>query len=110
MWTKKVTKYKREEYISPSTGKTVAAAKPGPHCECNQRCYSKFTDEERERIFNCFWELGDKSVQDTYLHGLIHVQKVARCRSCKSDSSFSREASFVYVVSYNRLNHKEGYI
>ena len=54
--------------------------------------------EERERIFTRFWELGDKAVQDPYLHGLIRVRKVARWHPHKGDST-PREATFVYVVN-----------
>ena len=100
-WKRNIMKSKRakgEVYISPSTGKKIAAAEPGPPCKCKQRCYSKFTDDERERVFTCFWKLGDKSVQDAYLHGLIRVKNVARRRP-RSNSSTSREATFVYVVS-----------
>ena len=90
-----------ESYISPSTGKVVASAKPGPPCKCKRKCYTKFSDDERTKIFSLFWELGDKAVQDAYLHGLIRVKKVGRRRPRKCDSSIPREATYVYVVSNN---------
>ena len=105
MWKKNVAKAKRargESYTSPSTGKVVESAKPGPPCKCKKLCYTKFTDDERNKIFTCFWELGDKAVQDAYLHGLIRVRKVARRRPRKSSSS-PREATYVYVVSNNTI-------
>ena len=46
-------------------------------------------------------ELGDKAVQDAYLHGLIRVNRVTRCQLCKCESSSFREATYVYVVSNN---------
>ena len=54
---------------------------------------------ELGKIFTGFWELGDKNVQDAYLHGLIRVRKVARRRP-HVDSGTStvtpRSASYVY--------------
>lgn len=100
-WKKAVLKTKRvrgEAYISPASGKEVPAAQQGPPCGCKRKCYQKlFTEEERSRIFTCFWELGDKNVQDAYLHGLIRVNKVARRRG--SSERTPRSASYKYVVS-----------
>ena len=96
LWEKNITKSKRakgEAYISPSTGKMVSSSKPGPPCKCKKQCYTKFTDDERQRIFSLFWELGDKAVQDAYLHGLIRVKRVARRRPRKCESSSPREAT-----------------
>lgn len=73
----------------------------GGPCSCKKLCYSKFTDDERKRIFTLFWELGDKSIQDAYLHGLIRVRKIARRRARKSAPVKSRSASFIYVIRAN---------
>ena len=99
-WKRNLTKAKRakgEEYVSPATGKTVEAVKQGPPCTCKRKCYGKFTDMELKRIFSCFWELSDKSVQDAYLHGLIRVRKVERRRPRTSHCT-PRAAAFIYVV------------
>ena len=105
LWKKNVAKSKRargESYISPSTGNVVASAKPGPPCKCKRKCYTKFSDDEKTKIFSLFWELGDKAVQDAYLHGLIRVKKVGRRRPrTECESSSPREATYVYVVSNN---------
>ena len=105
LWKRNVAKTKRakgEAYVS-GTGRVVEAAKPGPPCSCKKQCFSKFTDEERKKIFSCFWELGDKLVQDAYLHGLIRVRKVARRRPRTAQSSRSpRKSRFLYVVSFQR--------
>ena len=79
----------------------VASAKPGPPCKCKKECYTKFTDDERKKIFSLFRELGNKAVQDTYLHGLIHVKRIGRCRPRKCEFSSPREATYMYVVSNN---------
>ena len=104
LWKRNLAKTKRpkgEAYVSQGTGQEVEAAKPGAPCSCKKQCFSKFTEEERKKIFSCFWGLGDKSVQDAYLHGLIRVRKVARRRPRTAQSSRSpRENSFVYVVRF----------
>ena len=102
LWKRNEAKAKRakgEAYVSQTTGRVVQAAKPGPPCSCRRKCFSKFTETERRKIFFGFWGLGDKSVQDAYLHGLIRVKKVARRRPRKAESS-PRESTFVYVVSF----------
>lgn len=103
LWKKNIARLKRakgEAYVSLTTGRQVEAAKPGPPCSCKRKCFSKFTDAEREKIFSGFWALGDKSVQDAYLHGLIRVRRVARRRPRVTQSTRSpRDTTFVYVVS-----------
>ena len=101
LWERNISKSKRakgEAYLSQTTGRVVEAAKPGPPCSCRRQCFSKFTEEEKTKIFSGFWGLGNKSVQDAYLHGLIRVRKVARRRP-RNTESCPREATFVYVVS-----------
>ena len=101
-WARNVARRKRakgEEYVSPRTGATVGAVKQGPPCTCRSKCFTKFTDEELKKIFDCFWGLGEKNIQDAYLHGLIRVRKVARRRARSSLSQARpRLASYVYVV------------
>ena len=38
----KAKQVKREAYISPTTGKTVAARDTGPACQCKRKCYDAF--------------------------------------------------------------------
>ena len=86
-WKRNVAKVKRakgEECISPTTGKVIEGAKQGPPCTCQRKCFERFSEAELSRIFTCFWELGDKNVQDAYLHGLIRVKKVERRRPRRS--------------------------
>lgn len=101
-WKVSAAKAKRargESYTSPSTGEVVEAAKQGPPCRCKRKCFDKFSSEELSKIFTCFWELGEKNVQDAYLHGLIRVRKVARRPRTPTSSATLRSASNVYVVS-----------
>ena len=74
LWERNAAKVKctkGEAYISPSTCCEVQPEKPGPPCTCKKRCYTNFMDDERRKVFDCFWGLGDKRIQDAYFHGLI---------------------------------------
>ena len=103
LWKRAVAKTKcarGASYTSPVSGEAVEARTQGPPCECKKKCFDKFTGEQLSRIFSCFWELGEKNVQDAYLHGLIRVRKVARARPRNEGSARTpRTSSFVYVVS-----------
>ena len=108
-WKRVDAKAKRargQAYKSAVSGEDVAAVQQGPPCTCQRKCFGKFTEEELGKIFTGFWELGDKNVQDAYLHGLIRVRKVARRRP-RVDSGTStvtpRSASYVYVVSISKM-------
>jgi hypothetical protein len=107
-WARNVEKRKRakgEEYVSTSTGATVEAVMQGPPCSCRQKCFHKFAEAELKKVFTCFWQLGDKGVQDAYLHGLIWVRKVIRRRPRKSTPSRTpRSASYTYVVRASPLH------
>lgn len=56
-WKRNVIKYKQarsEQYVSPSTGKTVPAKTTGNPCSCKNHCFDLFTEEERETILESF--------------------------------------------------------
>ena len=80
----------------------MEAAKQGPPCLCKQKCFEKFTETELSRIFTCFWQLGDKNIQDAYLHGLIRVRQIERHRPRRSHYT-PRSVKFVYVVRFALL-------
>jgi hypothetical protein len=49
-WKRNVAKAKRakgETYISPTTGKMVAARETGPACQCKRKCYDAFSSAEK---------------------------------------------------------------
>ena len=105
-WKKVAAKAKRargEEYVSPSTGKVVAARRTGPSCRCKRkRCFDLFTEEEREGLIRDFNALGDKQLQDAHLFGLIKGVEVKkrRPRACRiSSSKTPRRATYTYHVS-----------
>ena len=82
-WKRAAAKAKRargEEYVSPSTGKTVAARTTGPPCSCKQKCVDRFTLGERADVVRSFYDLDDKDLQDSHLFGLIRPNAVKRRR------------------------------
>lgn len=61
--------------------KQISKRVRGPNCLCKNKCFSLFSDENKDIIISLFNVIGDKNTQDTYLIGLLDVQKVARHRS-----------------------------
>ena len=47
--------------------------KPGCGRKCHQRCHDRISDEQREKIFNSFWQLGNLDQQRQFL--LSHVSR-----------------------------------
>ena len=47
-------------------------------CHCSYKCSKKISDEERQRIFQKFYDLGNHDAQNKYLFGLISVADVKR--------------------------------
>ena len=97
---KKAKRAKGEEYVSAS-GNVVPPRVTGPPCTCKRRCFSKFTDEQKEIIVESFNGLADKGLQDAYLHGLISARDVKRRRPRIRSEAMTRNraVSFYYRVS-----------
>ena len=68
-WKRNVAKYKRargEQYVSPSTGKTVPAKTTGNPCSYKNHCFDLFTEEERETTLESFYAI---------CMGLLHLRR-----------------------------------
>ena len=101
-WQRAAAKAKRargEEYVSPSTGKTVAARSTGPLCSCKQKCFHRFTDREKASAVRSFYALENKELQDVHLFGLIHASSVQRRRPRTGGVKTVRQATHTYMVS-----------
>ena len=101
-WQRAAAKAKRargEEYVSPSTGKTVAARSTGPPCSCKQKCFDRFTDREKASVVRSFYALENKELQDAHLFGLIHASSVQRGRPRTGGVKTVRQATHTYMVS-----------
>ena len=94
-WKRAAAKAKRargEEYVSPSTGKTVTARKTGPPCSCKQKCFDRFTLGERADVVRSFYDLDDK---DLHLFGLNAVKR----RRPRAGGKTPKLATYTYTVS-----------
>lgn len=101
-WKRAVAKAKRargEEYVSPSTGKTVLAKSTGPPCNCKLKCFERFSQRERTDVLQSFYKLEDKNLQDAHLFGLIHPCSVKRRRPRGGGVKTPRQATYTYKVS-----------
>lgn len=73
LWQKNQAKRARnagESYTSSSsTHKAVAARVLQPPCneKCRMKCYSKFTEDQRKKIFDAYWDLKDLQRQREFL-------------------------------------------
>ena len=85
---KNVAKAKRargEEYVSPTTGKTIPARKPGSSCKCRRKCYEMVSERERAIILKQFNGLANQEIQDAYMFGLISSTEVKKRKKKGTD-------------------------
>ena len=73
-WVKKKRKLAKDKGASYATYK--GEQKPAKElasltCRCPYRCSTDINDEDRQRIFQEFYQLGDHDSQNKYLYGLI---------------------------------------
>lgn len=76
-WKQTVAKTQRQsgqDYVSKSTGLTVKGKTFSniANC-CLQKCYRQFSDEDQERLFFEFYDLGNKTAQDIFLSGCMSL-------------------------------------
>ena len=71
----------------------------GEDCNCKLKCFSNISNEERKVIFENFYSLPSKDVQDAYLYGLIK-QKIVKRRRPRSGDRPQKDASYDYMVIY----------
>jgi len=68
-----------KEYVS-ARGKSVPAKKFGRGCgpKCRKKCSVVFTYDQRQKIFEGFWKLGDPSLRWQYIAGRVTSSSVKR--------------------------------
>lgn len=67
--------------------------------KCQNKCYEKFTEEERQLIFHNFWNLNDYQRQRDFLLSCTEEIKIKRKRTKNSTSR--RNTTFNYYLTYN---------
>lgn len=97
---------KREEYVSPKTGKTVFkrnVLKPrcnGVTCSKLGKECSKLSEEERKEILHAYYETSDIQLQREYIVRMVKVEDV-KVKTVKDHSS-RRSKSLYYYLPQNR--------
>ena len=97
-WVKKKRKLAKDKGASYATYK--GEQKPAKElasltCRCPYRCSTDINDEDRQRIFQEFYQLGDHDSQNKYLYGLISSVGIKR-HTC--GSTRPRNHTIVYKV------------
>ena len=97
LWKRNIQKRQRnsgKEYIS-QTGKVRAARKIGSTCsdKCRLKCFTKFSESQRENIFSDYWASGEKRDQKHFV--LSHIEK-APVKRQTLQAKTKRSGSFKY--------------
>lgn len=87
-----------EDHIS-LRGKHKLSRKTGPDCKCRNKCFIKVNNGENNTILKIFNKIGNKEKQDTYIAGLIKINKVTRHRP--KDNSKPKSCVCKYKVKIN---------
>lgn len=99
MWKRNIRKKELasgEEHIN-SVNKLVAARTIGKDCKCRKKCFLKVNQEKQQQILQKFNELGEYSVQNQYLAGLVTSTIPVRSRP-RTGSRRAKSASNKYKV------------
>jgi len=66
-------------------------------CKCSRNCFLKLSDEEKHKTIEILNTIGSKEKQDTYICGLLNVQKIVR-RRMMSGSGSNRACACKYKI------------
>ncbi|XP_072398403.1 uncharacterized protein [Diabrotica undecimpunctata] len=67
------------------------------NCGCKKKCYQKFEEEERKRIFQSFWNLGDYTKQNIYIRSSVLAVNVKRKRK-RDGTGNAKTMSYEYIL------------
>lgn len=73
LWKRTITKKSRAEE-KPHTSlrkKEIFSRSTGPDCKCKMNCFTNVIDSDKILLLSSFNNIGKKSLQDTFLGGLI---------------------------------------
>ncbi|XP_041968256.1 broad-complex core protein isoforms 1/2/3/4/5-like isoform X3 [Aricia agestis] len=96
---RKINRSLGKDYISRN-GTLVKAKKIGAKCPetCRLKCHTKVSEEQRKRIFDSFWLIGDRAKQWEYLAQLA-LRKTAR--RMQTDRKCNRKYTIKYHLPSN---------
>lgn len=97
-WKRNVCKHLNASGVELESllGKHVMPRVTGPDCKCVNKCFIEVLDSGKNKILNTFNNIGHKEKQDTFLGGLIKVNKIVRNRP--KDSSKPKSCACVNKI------------
>ncbi|KAL0829630.1 hypothetical protein ABMA28_003136 [Loxostege sticticalis] len=93
-----------KQYVS-RVGKIVKEKVMKPPCgpKCRQSCSNNFTNQQRQEIFDTYWELGSFQRQRDFLNSCI-TSIYPVCRRLKVDAEKHRKPNFTFYLVKDGLN------
>lgn len=94
-YAKKIRKMHKDKGLEYQTskGKQISQKSPKPPCICRQKCFTKFTEDERHNLNRAYWDMADFARQRDFLKN--HIKQVP-CKRSKSGAS--RQYTFYYKL------------
>lgn len=102
LWKRNIRKMKRvhgEEYFN-TNNQTVSKKSMGDSCNCKNKCFEKVNMNVRSKIFEAFYNLDSKELQDSYLACRIQSSNIARKRPRNNDKPKSISCTFHVSIKY----------
>lgn len=91
-----------KEYVSKK-GKVVPAKTIKPPCSCKLKCYDKLSENERQEIFNSYWnEKNTNDIKRQFVSSCVDSQPIARSRKRNADSGKVKENTLFYSFIVNK--------
>lgn len=90
-----------KSYEGVRSKKTFDAKTIGPPCKCNKKCAEKFTTEQRESIFQTFYQLGNHEHQWQYI---VRHTDVIPVKRITLDRKNNRTQTIKYSFPSDGLN------
>ena len=77
-WKANIRKKARAEGVGyrRKSGKLKSPRKTGQPCHCSKKCFGKVNEEERKHLLMQFNHIGNHSMQNQYLRGLIEATDI----------------------------------
>ncbi|CAH1099698.1 unnamed protein product [Psylliodes chrysocephalus] len=75
-----------------------------PCKSCQNNCTAKFSEEDRQGIFDHFWKLGNTQEQNSFLLSCVSIQNIKRKYTKKNESR--RTLTKIYTMQKNNTGEK----
>ena len=85
-----------------AAGHPVPSKKPGPDCNCKRRCFARVTPEDRQVLFDSFYNMSTENEQDLYLQSQLLSESIERRRPRNEDREDQRERR--HAIQYSVSN------